>query len=100
GYTSTLIDNSTNKTIDLKLVSSASAAPRFTAFTLTGGGLAFNGTNGAPGGNYYLLASTNITLPLTNWTILPTNSFHPGGNFTPPNGLPTNAQHFSLLRLP
>jgi len=101
GYTSSLIDNPGNQTIDLRLIPSASAAPRFASILFSGTDLAVSGTNGAPNGNYYILTSTNLLLPLTNWTVLATNAFDGSGNFSSTNALPTNAhQQFYLLQMP
>jgi uncharacterized repeat protein (TIGR03806 family) len=101
GYTSSLIDNPGNQTIDLRLIPSASATPRFASILFSGTNLAVSGTNGAPNGSYYILTSTNLLLPLTNWTVLATNAFDGSGNFSSTNALPTNAhQQFYLLQLP
>ena len=69
--------------------------------TLVGTGVAFNGTNGAPNGNFYLLGSSNLALPLAQWTRLATNQFGPNGNFNFTNASATNApQEFYRLQLP
>jgi len=74
--------------------------PQFTAVTLSGGSLIFNGTNGAPGWPYYVLASTNLALPLTNWTVVATQIFDAGGNFNCTNSAdPNTLQSFYLLKL-
>lgn len=39
-------------------------------------GLDFSITNGSPNVTFYLLSSTNITLPLSSWTRLSTNTFN------------------------
>lgn len=68
---------------------------------MSGTNLVITGTTGTAGANYYLLATTNLAVPLTNWTILSTNQFGPGGavNFT--NSLnPNSPQTFYRLRLP
>ncbi|HEX4262947.1 MAG TPA: hypothetical protein VH597_01300 [Verrucomicrobiae bacterium] len=38
------------------------------------------GTNGAPGGTYYVMASTDPLLPMTNWVIIATNTFDQQGH--------------------
>ena len=40
------------------------------------------GTNGQAGDAYYLLASTNMALPLSQWTVVATNVLSANGNFT------------------
>jgi hypothetical protein len=37
------------------------------------------GTNGTPGGKYYVMASRNPMLPMTNWDIVATNTFDQQG---------------------
>ena len=68
---------------------------------ISGGNLILAGTNGTAGANYLVMASTNLLLPATNWSILSTNQFGPGGsvNFTNPQN-PNAPQTFYRLRLP
>jgi hypothetical protein len=75
--------------------------PVLSGVNLTGTNLIFTGTNGAAGANYLVLTTTNLQLTATNWTILSTNQFGPGGavNFT--NSLdPARNQLFYRLLLP
>ena len=67
---------------------------------LAGTNFILTGTNGIAGANYYVLAATNLLLPLTNWTVLSTNQFGVGGavNFTNPLD-PQRSQLFYRLRL-
>lgn len=44
-----------------------------TGFNLVNGNVVINGTNGENGGTYYLLSSTNLTLPLGQWKPVATN---------------------------
>ena len=76
--------------------------PRITSFQLLGESFAVAGTNGsAPGTSFYTLASTNLALPLTNWTVVATNQFGAGGGFSCTNTFDTgNAQQFFMIRLP
>jgi len=67
---------------------------------LSGNNFIFSGSNGVPNWPYSVLASTNVALPLTNWTPVLSNTFDPGGNFNFTN--PANAampQTFYLLKL-
>ncbi len=45
----------------------------------TGAGLAFSVANGLPGNSYYLLTTTNLSLPASNWPRVMTNSFDSNG---------------------
>ena len=56
--------------------------PVITHLQLAGANLIFSGTNGGtPGAIFYALGTTNLLLPLTNWTVFSTNQFGPGGGF-------------------
>ena len=55
--------------------------PLVKAPTMAGNNLLLSG-RGVPGWTYYVLASTNITLPLADWQVVATNSFDSSGNFT------------------
>jgi len=74
--------------------------PVFNSIQTAGTNLVFQGNNGWPGQNYYLLTSTNLTLPLNQWKTISTNPFTPAGgfNFTNPM-LPGTASLFYLLQL-
>jgi PKD repeat protein len=50
---------------------------------LSGSGqLVFSGTNCPAGVQYRILTSTNVALPLTNWTAVATNTFLPNGSYS------------------
>ena len=58
------------------------------------------GTNGQTGDAYYLLQSTNVALPLSQWNVVATNVLGAPGNFTfiGTNVVtPGGAQQFYLL---
>jgi hypothetical protein len=66
-----------------------------------GGGFILSGTGGESNGTYYVLTSSNLLVPLTNWTYLATNQFDGQGGFIFTNTAQTNApQLFYLLQLP
>jgi autotransporter-associated beta strand protein len=92
---------STNTPGQVKLIVQPSAPPVFGGINLNGGTLVFSGTGGAPNATFYLLGTTNLGTPLTNWTRWLTNQFDDSGNFNITNVLDTNApQDFYLLQLP
>jgi hypothetical protein len=79
------------------------ASPQIGAISISGDGssLIFGGTGGVANANYYLLATTNLALPLANWTPVLTNQFDNNGNFNFTNPMDTNApQNFYRLQLP
>jgi hypothetical protein len=55
-------------------------APVIAGFNLAGTNLVFNVANSITGGVFTVLTSTNLALPLANWTALATN-VAPGGVF-------------------
>ena len=92
------IDTSVQGQVNLIVQSSAPLV--ISGIKLSGGNLVLNGSGGPASGNYYVLTSTNLTVPLTNWTRLLTNQFDAGGNFNFTNPMSTNAlQSFYLLQL-
>jgi hypothetical protein len=74
--------------------------PGISSVIMRGQNLVFSGTNGVPGRSYYLLTTTNVTLPAANWTRLTTNMFGSDGSFAITNGInPSATQQFYLLQL-
>jgi T5SS/PEP-CTERM-associated repeat protein len=61
--------------------------PQFSSLSLSGANLVISGTNGPTNGTYRVLASTNVVLPVTNWTALLTNQFDGNGNFVFTNAI-------------
>jgi autotransporter-associated beta strand protein len=77
------------------------AKPVIGTISISPGGLSLSGSGGVASANFYLLASTNLVTPLTNWTLLTTNQFDTNGNFNFTNTVNTNSpQSFYLLELP
>jgi hypothetical protein len=59
------------------------------------------GTFGTPGATYYVLSSTNLNLPLLQWTRIATNQFNTNGNFNFTNAVaPGIPAAFYRLQLP
>jgi len=73
--------------------------PKFSAPLLSGGNLILTGTRGVPGGDYSILSSTNLGLPIASWTLLGSNVFDASGNFSFTNSIdPAKPQQFYLIR--
>jgi fibronectin-binding autotransporter adhesin len=53
-----------------------------TGFSLNGNNVVITATNGQAGDAYYLLMSTNLTRPLSQWTVVATNVPGNSGNYT------------------
>lgn len=76
-------------------------APRFTSVTGEGGtNFVINGVGGTNSGTFYVLTTTNLALPLTNWTSRGSSAFDSQGsfnfNYTLTNVLP---QEFLILQM-
>lgn len=74
----------------LRLVSATKPQPVFTGTRRFGNSLVFTGTNGPPSSTYYVLGSTNVALPLSQWPSVLTNVFDESGNFTFTNNMNPN----------
>jgi PKD repeat protein len=71
--------------------------------SFTGNALVLQGSGGPTNGGYYywLISSTNLTLPLTNWFIVATNPFDSYGNFSNQIPLtPGSPQLFYRVQMP
>ena len=73
--------------------------PSFTSARLVGNQVVMSGTGGSPNWTYYVLASTNASLPAAQWTRVATNQLSVNGSFTITNSLLLNmpASFFRLL---
>ena len=60
--------------------------------------LVMSGSNGAPLGNYYVLSSTNLTLPVASWTRVATNQYDASGKFIFTNPISTGQQNYFRLQ--
>ena len=85
----------------VSLVVAPTTPPKLATPVLSGTNLIFTATNGVPLGAVYLLATTNLTLPLATWPRLATNQFDGAGhlvltNFPNSNGRPA----FYVLQIP
>jgi hypothetical protein len=56
--------------------------PNLNGITLSGTNAVFKATNGQSGATYYVLMSTNLTLPLSQWAHIATNVLSASGSFT------------------
>jgi hypothetical protein len=75
------------------------SGPVFSAAVVSGNNVVFSGTDGMPSTNYVVLTSTNITVPLTNWTVLSTNNFDALGGFQFTNQVkPAPGRQYFILR--
>jgi type 1 fimbria pilin len=73
--------------------------PQITGININGTTLTITATNGADGGQFVLMDSTNLLLPLSQWTPILTNNFDGSGNLNLSANIinPNNPQEFYLL---
>jgi hypothetical protein len=73
--------------------------PQITSINLSGTALTLSGINGTPGNTYYLLSSTNIALPLSQWTPLLTNTFSDASFSITDTINPASLQQYFILQV-
>ena len=84
----------------LKVVATA-PPPSITSVVKSGNNIVFSGSGGIPSDPYYVLVSTDIALPVSNWTPIVTNSFGAGGEFSFTEAVnPDVPRRFYLLQVP
>ena len=89
-----------NGNLNALVVRQLPPVPVFGGVQISGGNLIITGSNGLPGASYFVLASTNLTLPTANWTVISTNQFGAGGGWSCTNRIsPDSTQFFYRLRL-
>ena len=91
----------TNTLNSAGLAAVISIVPRFSTTTFLATNLVMRGSGGLPNGTYYVLAATNIALPLASWPCIATNTYDAAGNFSFTNGIARgSAQKYYLIQLP
>jgi autotransporter-associated beta strand protein len=82
-------------------VALGNVSPAFAQAALEGTNLVLNGSGGAAGYGYSLLSSTDIALPLTNWSVVGTGLCDADGNFAVTNPVTSSfPQLFYRVRIP
>jgi hypothetical protein len=74
-------------------------APLIGGIGLMDGAVIIGGTNGVPGSISYLLATTNLALPLSDWMRLATNLVGPTGGFSITTAMNPAPEQFYRLQL-
>lgn len=69
---------------------------------ISGNNLILSGTEGTASGTYSVLSTTNLTLPISSWTVVSTgNSFDSSGNFSFTNAINANTPYeYFMIRQP
>jgi hypothetical protein len=79
----------------------SASPPAIGKITISGLNLIINGTNGTAATPFYVLWSTNVALPLGDWTIISSNQFGSGGGFSITNAFnPSLYQSFYRIEVP
>ena len=104
GYAGYLTNDATLSAIAVVITTAAPPAvpPTIQKISVVGGSIVISGTNnaGTPG-TYHVLTSTNVALPLTNWTVLTNGNFDGSGNFNVTNSIDsTKRDSFYILQVP
>jgi autotransporter-associated beta strand protein len=83
----------------ISVVSAAAPVPVVTGIGLSGATLTITATNGSKSGMYVLLQSTNVALPLAQWTPVLTNNFDGSGDLNLSTNIvnPGDLQEFYIL---
>jgi hypothetical protein len=99
GYSGSLVDNS--GVIDLQVtVSAVPPPPSIHGIIINGGQVIISGTNNnGAGGSFRVWTSTNVALPLLDWSLLTNGNFDANGNFSSTNPVSGN-RRFYLLQVP
>jgi hypothetical protein len=101
-YSVALVDNVGSSSVDLSIAPFTPGVPFVTGISISGATLHLTATNGPLGGQFALLGSTNVLLPISAWTPLLTNNFDGSGNVTISTNIinPAVRQEFFQLRSP
>jgi fibronectin-binding autotransporter adhesin len=100
GYTGS-VNTNTSGQVKLMVQAAPPNPPHFNSVGLVGTNLVMSGNGGTAGSNYYVLASTNLLLPLVQWMPIVTNQFGTNGGFNFTNGVNSGTpQKFYLLQVP
>jgi hypothetical protein len=94
------MDGNLTNSVNINLSVIALTPPVFGSLRWSGNHLILGGTNGPQGGTYYVLTTTNLGLPIAQWTVLSTNNFDGSGNFSFTNPVSAALQQYFLLRVP
>jgi hypothetical protein len=101
GFGVSLSSNPVSHTIDLSIYPLPILHSVITGITLSGTTLTLSGTNGSPGMTYSVLATTDLALPLTNWTLVASDVYNVDGNFSITIDVNLNhSRQFYLLKSP
>jgi autotransporter-associated beta strand protein len=73
--------------LGIGVINVRSAGPVISNPHLSGTNFIFSGSGGSASGTYYVLTTTNVATPLTNWVPVMTNTYDTNGNFNVTNAI-------------
>jgi autotransporter-associated beta strand protein len=94
-----LVWNTNNLTLNgILSVAPGNVSPQFDAIRLSGTNLIVNGHGGTAAADYSIFTSTNLALPLSEWSLLQTATFDDNGNFSFTNAIqvPAPARFYEI----
>jgi autotransporter-associated beta strand protein len=104
GYVGYLTNDTTLSAIALVVTTApvVSVPPTISHISFSGGNIIISGSNNTGAAStYHLLTSTNLTAPLSTWTVVTNGSFDSSGNLNTTNAIDTTKpQGFYLLQVP
>jgi fibronectin-binding autotransporter adhesin len=84
----------------LSIVASPTPPPQISTISTDGTNVYLSASNGVANWPCYVLNSTNVSLPLTQWQVVGTNAFDQNGNLSFTNAVGTNGcSQFYMLQL-
>jgi autotransporter-associated beta strand protein len=96
-----LVWNTNSLTNGVLSVVLGTVTPRFGQISFQGTNLLMSCTGGAAGYCYSVLSTTNLAMPLTNWSLISTGFFDSNGDFTFSTNInPQLSEQFYQLELP
>ena len=96
-----LVWNTSSLAVDGTLKVASLSGPVFSSIAVAGGNVSLVASNGTPGGQYVVLTTTNLALPISVWTPVVTNNYDGSGAINPPLSIPVNpsaTESFYLLK--
>lgn len=102
GYSGSLVNDTANSRIALRLTSALHPQPVISAFSVQSGtNLVVSGVNGFANASYSVVASADVASPLASWAPIATGVFGPNGSFSFTVTVdPATPQRFFVVKVP
>jgi hypothetical protein len=91
----------TSDLLSVGVVRVLSSQVSFSSASQSGTNLVMSGQNGPPGATFYILSTTSLELPLSNWAPIYTNMFDGAGAFNVQQAIdPATPKRFFMIQVP